>query len=77
MLVRKKAFERIGGFSEDYGLPFEDWQFHIRAAIQGLKQESLIWALFWKRTHADSFQTSRSMLGALNYDYPKKFNGYR
>lgn len=46
-LVRRSVFDQIGGFSEDYGIGYEDWEFFARAALAGaaflLVPEPLIW----------------------------------
>jgi hypothetical protein len=34
MFLSKRVFEELGGFTEDYGLPFEDWEFYARAILQ-------------------------------------------
>jgi len=35
--VRRDVFARIGGFTEDFGLGCEDWEFFARASLRGLK----------------------------------------
>jgi glycosyltransferase involved in cell wall biosynthesis/GT2 family glycosyltransferase len=36
-LVRKAAFEQLGGFSEDFGVGHEDWELFARAVLAGLR----------------------------------------
>lgn len=36
-LVRRDVFTRIGGFTEDFGVGCEDWEFFARATLQGLR----------------------------------------
>jgi glycosyltransferase involved in cell wall biosynthesis len=48
-LVRRSALHSLGGFSEDYGVGFEDWEFFARAALQGFHLESIPRRLFWYR----------------------------
>jgi glycosyltransferase involved in cell wall biosynthesis len=49
-LVRRSAFERMGGFSEDWGVGFEDWEFFASAAFAGLRHEVVAEPLYWYRT---------------------------
>jgi glycosyltransferase involved in cell wall biosynthesis/GT2 family glycosyltransferase len=48
-LVRRSAFDRLGGFTEDWGVAFEDWELFANAAFAGLKQEVVAEPLFWHR----------------------------
>ncbi|HLJ60331.1 MAG TPA: glycosyltransferase [bacterium] len=50
-LVLRDACLRVGGFSEDYGVPGVDWEFFARAALAGTKLEVVPEALFWYRAH--------------------------
>ena len=36
-LIKKKSFEALGGFIEDYGVGHDDWEFFARALLAGLK----------------------------------------
>jgi glycosyltransferase involved in cell wall biosynthesis/GT2 family glycosyltransferase len=38
-LVRRDVFERVGGFTEDFGVGCEDWEFFARAVLRGLRLE--------------------------------------
>lgn len=38
-LVRRDVFQRIGGFTEDFGVGCEDWEFFARATLKGLRLE--------------------------------------
>jgi glycosyltransferase involved in cell wall biosynthesis len=38
-LVRRDVFDRIGGFTEDFGIGCEDWEFFARATLRGLRVE--------------------------------------
>jgi hypothetical protein len=49
-LVRRSAFERVDGFTEDWGVGFEDWEFFANAAFAGLRHEVVAEPLFWHRT---------------------------
>lgn len=57
-LIKRSLFERLGGFTEDYGLGHEDFELYARAvlakAVIGVIPESL----FWYRRHPASVQTA-------------------
>jgi len=38
-LVRREVFARVGGFTEDFGVGCEDWEFFARAVLRGLRLE--------------------------------------
>jgi GT2 family glycosyltransferase len=38
-LIRRSVFDRIGGFSEDFGVGNEDWEFFARAVLRGMRLE--------------------------------------
>lgn len=40
-LIRRDVFEEIGGFTEDYGVGHEDWEFFARVALQRYKLETV------------------------------------
>lgn len=53
-LVRRSFFEKMGGFSEDYGLGHEDFELYLRMVLHGatvvVVPESLLW--YRRRTHS-------------------------
>jgi GT2 family glycosyltransferase/tetratricopeptide (TPR) repeat protein/glycosyltransferase involved in cell wall biosynthesis len=53
-LVRRSCFESLGGFTEDYGVTHEDWEFHARAVLQGFKLTVVPEFLFWYRVNPES-----------------------
>ncbi len=53
-LVRRPCFERVGGFTEDYGVTHEDWEFHARAVLAGFKLTVVPEFLFWYRVNPES-----------------------
>jgi glycosyltransferase involved in cell wall biosynthesis/Tfp pilus assembly protein PilF len=53
-LVRRSCFESLGGFTEDYGVTHEDWEFHARAVLRGFKLTVVPEFLFWYRVNPDS-----------------------
>lgn len=61
-LIRGAAFESLGGFAEESAGEFteaggadgEDWEFLARAALKGVRLETVPRALTWRRVRADS-----------------------
>jgi hypothetical protein len=84
-LVRKAAFERLGGFAQestrefsaDYSVGGDGWEFLARAALEGLRLETVPRALAWHRVrdetalktaageHASRMRAMRPYLEAL------------
>jgi O-antigen biosynthesis protein len=48
-LYSRQVFERLGGFTEDYGITHEDWEFFCRASLEGVKLVCVPEPLFWYR----------------------------
>lgn len=48
-LIRKDIFWALGGFTEDYGIGHEDWEFFAKAVLQGYKLEVIPEALYFYR----------------------------
>ena len=61
-LVRKTAFDWLGGFTEDEGVGHEDWELYARAALEGFRIEVVPEPLLWyRRGHASMLEsTSKS-----------------
>jgi glycosyltransferase involved in cell wall biosynthesis len=53
-LIKRTSFQKIGGFTEDYGVGHEDWEFFARAVLQGLTLEVIPKPLFYYRIQAQS-----------------------
>jgi len=53
-LVRRSLFERLGGFTEDYGVGHEDWEFFARATLAGADLQLVPEPLFWYRVGSAS-----------------------
>jgi len=49
MLIARKVFEEIGGFTEDYGRGHEDWELLARASLKNYRMELITHPLFWYR----------------------------
>ena len=48
-LVRREAFEALGGFTEDANVGHEDWELWARAVLRGYKLQVVPEALYWYR----------------------------
>ncbi|MBN6740045.1 glycosyltransferase [Acidithiobacillus sp. MC6.1] len=48
------VFHAVGGYTEDYGLGFEDWELFARAVLAGYHLEVVPEPLFWYRINARS-----------------------
>ena len=48
-LVRREAFERLGGYREEYGVGKEDMEFFARAVLRGCSLQHVPEALYWYR----------------------------
>lgn len=60
-LIRKSVFVALGGFTEDYGMGHEDWEFFHRAVQEGYYLELVPEALFWYRVQKDGMLRSGSV----------------
>ncbi len=60
-LVKRSFFEKIGGFSEDYGVGKDDMEFFSRAILQGGKLLVVPEALYW-------YRMSKNRLRDLHFD---------
>jgi O-antigen biosynthesis protein len=56
--IRRVALDRLGGFSEDYGIGHEDWELFARATINGMTVISVPEPLFWYRLSKNSMLRS-------------------
>jgi len=57
-LVRRETFEQVGGFTEDYGIGHEDWEFFGRAVLSGARLMLVPEPLFWYRVDSQSMLLS-------------------
>ncbi|WP_038369377.1 glycosyltransferase [Brackiella oedipodis] len=48
-LIKKSFFDQLGGFTEDYGIGHEDWEFFNKAALADAKFALVPETLFWYR----------------------------
>lgn len=53
-LIKRSLFEKLGGFTEDYGLGHEDFELFLRAVLQGADILVVPEALYWYRRQRSS-----------------------
>ena len=54
--VRVSSFKDIGGYTEDYGIGFEDWEMYANASLRGFKVDVLPDAVYHYRFTPNSMQ---------------------
>jgi len=57
----RSVFERIGGFSEDFGVGAEDWEMYARAVLRGLTVQVVPEPLVWYRQSSQGMLNTTSM----------------
>lgn len=60
-LIKRDAFQAIGGLTEDKGVGAEDWEFFARSVLKGYRLETIPLALFWYRDTAHSITKTTHM----------------
>ncbi|ORY40718.1 hypothetical protein BCR33DRAFT_357335 [Rhizoclosmatium globosum] len=61
MMVRRDYFVDLGGFSEDYGVGFEDYEFLARSATKNHNIQAVPESLHWYRHHGKTMSTSTNL----------------
>lgn len=61
MFVDRETFKNVGGFSEDYGVGFEDYEFLAKMALSNKKMEAVSEPLNWYRRHADAMSYNTNL----------------
>ena len=59
-LINRETFEAVGGFTEEYGVGHEDWEFFAKATLKGHSLEVIPEPLYYYR------KTQDGMLNATN-----------
>ncbi|WP_052360353.1 glycosyltransferase family 2 protein [Solidesulfovibrio alcoholivorans] len=59
MMITRSVFDRIGGFTEDYGRGHEDWELFAQASTLGIRHELVNIPLFWYRVAPTSMLRNR------------------
>ena len=58
-LFSREVLDRLGGFTEDYGLGHEDWELFSRASLMGVKMVCVPEPLFWYRVDSQGMLRSQ------------------
>ncbi|KAJ3071968.1 hypothetical protein HDU98_004496 [Podochytrium sp. JEL0797] len=61
MMVRRDYFVSVGGFTEDYGVGFEDYEFLAKASLDGKNIQAIPESLHWYRHHGKSMSTHTNL----------------
>ena len=61
MFVAADFFRSFGGFTEDYGVGFEDYEFLAKVVLKGRKLEVVSEPLHWYRSHQDSMSMTTDL----------------
>jgi O-antigen biosynthesis protein len=64
-LVSRKAFEAVGGFSDEAVTTLDDWEFFSKAALKGLRIETTPEVLLWHREDQDKENLVHSLENAV------------
>lgn len=64
-LIRRSVFDQLGGFSEDYGLGHEDWEFFARAVLRGYQLEVVPEPLLFYRVRSGGMLLSSNTEASL------------
>ncbi|HKN02303.1 MAG TPA: glycosyltransferase [Candidatus Binataceae bacterium] len=76
-LVRRDAFEEIRGFSDEAESTLDDWEFLSKAALMGLRIETIPDAYLWHREDHDQESLVHSLVNAVRSVKPYTTPGRR
>jgi glycosyltransferase involved in cell wall biosynthesis/GT2 family glycosyltransferase len=74
-LVRRDAFDSIGGFSDEAVSTLDDWEFLSKAALLGLRIETMPEVFFWQREDQDQESLVHSLVNAVRSARPYTIPG--
>jgi O-antigen biosynthesis protein len=69
-LVRRDAFESVGGFSDEAASTLDDWELHSKAALQGLRIDTMPEVYIWQREDQDQESLVHSLVNAVRSARP-------
>ncbi len=69
-LVRRDAFEAIGGFSDEAVSSLDDWELLSKAALRGLRIETMPEVYIWHREDQDQESMVHSLVNAVRSARP-------
>ncbi|KAJ3213389.1 hypothetical protein HDU67_002921 [Dinochytrium kinnereticum] len=61
MMIRKEYFAISGGFTEDRGVGFEDYEFFARLSLTNATMEAVSEPLHWYRRHSQTMSTKTNL----------------
>jgi GT2 family glycosyltransferase len=64
-LIRRDAFDKIGGFSAEAVATLDDWEIFSKAALAGLRIETMPEVFIWYREDPDSDNMVHSLVNAV------------
>jgi GT2 family glycosyltransferase len=64
-LMRRDAFEAVGGFSDEAESTLDDWEIFSKAALAGLRIETMPEVFVWYREDPDSDNMVHSLVNAV------------
>jgi O-antigen biosynthesis protein len=64
-LVRRDAFEAVGGFSNEAVSTLDDWEFFSKAGLRGLRIETMPEVFLWHREDQDQENLVHSLVNAV------------
>ena len=68
-MIRRKVFNDLGGFPEDYGYALEDWELFSKSVLGGYKLESIPQPLYWYRLRDTRTRTDGEIRQRLHDSY--------
>jgi glycosyltransferase involved in cell wall biosynthesis/GT2 family glycosyltransferase len=74
-LVRRDAFEKIGGFSDEAVSTLDDWELFSKAALMGLRIETMPEVYVWQREDQDQESMVHSLANAVRSARPYTMPG--
>ena len=74
-LVRRDAFETIGGFSDEAVSTLDDWELFSKAALMGLRIETMPEVYVWHREDQDQESMVHSLVNAVRSARPYTIHG--
>jgi GT2 family glycosyltransferase len=74
-LVRRDAFETVGGFSDEAVSSLDDWEFFSKAALMGLRIDTMPEVFLWHREDQDRESLVHSLANAVRSARPYTIPG--
>jgi glycosyltransferase involved in cell wall biosynthesis/GT2 family glycosyltransferase len=74
-LVRRAAFDKVGGFSNQAVSTIDDWEFMAKAALMGLSIETMPEVFLWQREDQDRESLVHSLVNAVRSVRPYSVPG--